>query len=308
MKQKGCFCLYSIYMSLATFKKKSVVISGTNISGKPVYSYFIPSGPFGPPTSTNSVMLIQTSRQKAVSGFSLNGVHRNPKFFSPSTGTPFRGPYAKGNGGSHGKYYNEPLFNVNLATGKVEAGEVQTNKNSVLSTYGMLRKKYRYLYSGKYPHYWVQPNYGTSNLSANTSQGLYIHNLTSTYSRYVDTNAEAKYVNYIKNCGINEKNLISNGNNSETLKKLSTNSLCDQGLFTTSEVLNYTKFLHIPQSSSQYTTRIQRKCVDPLNFQKPYPGPTNGSQCNSTSEVNTNIVTDSLTNKELEVFLEKNCN
>ena len=247
-------------MSLATFKKKSVVISGSNISGKPVYQYFLPTGPFGNRDSITSAMLLLARSQKAVSGFSLNGPYRSSNFFKQSIGTPYRGPYAKGNGGSAGRYYNEPVLNVNLY--KATRGTYdQYNKNSSVSTYGMLRRKYRYLYSGKYPNYWVQPNYGSSNLSDNASQGVYIQNLTSTYSKVVDTNDEEKYLNYIKIC-----------------------SLCGDNTKIKPTSLYYTKFLHIPQSSSQYTTRIQRRCVNPLNYQKPFPGPTNGGSCNSTYE------------------------
>lgn len=287
-------------MSLATFKKKSVTLYGTNISGRPVYSYFIPRGPFGLPTSLTSVMLYQTTQKKAVSGFSLNGVHRSSSLFSPSIGTPYKGQFAKGNGGTNGRYYNEPILNMNLSKAKGAGGQNEYNKNSVLSTYGMLRRKYRYLYSGQYPNYWVQPNYGTSNLSDNTSQGVYVNKLSATYSRYVDTNAELKFVDYIKNCSITDQNM------------------CNKKLLNTSNVLQYTKFLHIPQTSGQYTTRIQRKCVNPLNYQKPYPGPTNGGTCNTSNEVNKNIIDglngidgidgiNNITNKELEIFLNRSC-
>ena len=276
-------------MSLATFKKKSVTLYGTNISGRPVASYFIPSGPFGRPNSINSVMLLQASQQKAVSGFSLNGVHRTSPFFTASIGTPYRGQFAKGNGGTNGRYFNEPILNMCLAKPKMAGATNQYNKNSTVSTYGLLRKKYRYLYSGQYPNYWVQPNYGTSNLSDNTSQGVYVNKLTATYSRYVDTNAEAKFIDYKKNCSITDQNE------------------CNMKLLNTSNTLHYTKFLHVPQTSGQYTTRIQRKCVRPLNYQKPYPGPINGDSCNTTTEVNESLFIDQLKNKEIEILIENSC-
>jgi hypothetical protein len=276
-------------MSLATFKKKSVTLYGTNISGRPVASYFLPNGPFGLPTSLTSVMLKQATQHKAVSGFSLNGVHRLSAFFSPSTGTPYRGQFAKGSGGTNGRYYNEPILNMCLAKPKMAGDTNQYNKNSTVSTYGLLRRKYKYLYSGQYPNYWVQPNYGTSNLSENTSQGLYVNKLSATYSRYVDTNAEAKFIDYKKNCSITDENQ------------------CNTKLLNSSNTQHYTKFLRVPQTSGQYTTRIQRKCVNPLNYQKPYPGPTNGDSCNASTEVNKNIVTDNIKNKEIEIFLDQTC-
>lgn len=270
-------------MSLATFKKKSVVISGSNISGKPVYQYFLPTGPFGNRDSITSTMLLLTQSKQAVSGFSLNGPYRSSNLFKQSIGTPYKGIYAKGNGGSGGKYYNEPVFNVNLYTAK--SGNHQYNKNSTVSTYGMLRRKYRYLYSGKFPNYWVQPNNGSSNLSDNKSQGVYIQNLTSTYSKVVDTNDEVKYLNYIKTC-----------------------SVCSDNPKIKPTSLYYTKFLHIPQSASQYTTRIQRRCLNPLNYQKPFPDTTNGSTCNSIHETINKVFIDKKVKEELNdlgVILDK---
>ena len=46
-------------------------------------------------------------------------------------------------------------------------------KPSVLSQRGMLRKKYRYIYNGQYPNYFVKGVY-TGNLTDNASQGVYI--------------------------------------------------------------------------------------------------------------------------------------
>ena len=274
-------------MSLATFKKKSVTLYGTNISGRPVYSYFIPKGPYGRPTSVPSVMLVQAYQHKAVSGFSLNGTHRFSPIFTQSIGTPYKGQFAKGNGGTNGKYYNAPILNVNLFTAKAGGLQNEYNKTSTGGTYALLRRKYKYLYSGQYPNYWVQPNYGSSNLSDNTSQGMYVQKLTATYSRYIDTNEEIKFIDYKNNCN---------------------QTVCNTKLLNNSNTLHYTKFLHVPQTSGQHTTRIQRKCVRPLNYQKPYPGPTNGDACNGSIEVNKNIVMEKLKNKEVEIFLSTNCN
>jgi hypothetical protein len=231
-------------------------------------------------------MLIQAYQHKAVSGFSLNGVHRSSPIFSPSIGTPYKGQFAKGNGGTNGRYYNYPILNVNLLKAKTGGLQPEYNKNSTGGTYALLRRKYRYLYSGQYPNYWVQPNYGTSNLSDNTSQGMYVQKLTATYSRYIDTNDEIKFVDYKNNCN---------------------QAACNTKLLNNSSTLHYTKFLHVPQTSGQHTTRIQRKCVRPLNYQKPYPGPTNGDACNGSIEVNKNIVMEKLKNKEVEIFLSTNC-
>ena len=101
------------------------------------------------------------------------------------------------------------------------------------------------------------------------------------------TNEEIKFIDYKNNCN---------------------QTVCNTKLLNNSNTLHYTKFLHVPQTSGQHTTRIQRKCVRPLNYQKPYPGPTNGDACNGSIEVNKNIVMEKLKNKEVEIFLSTNCN
>ena len=63
-----------MYMSLATFKKKSVTKSlGTKRSGKPPGGYWLPQGPFG----NNKIPLNEAIKNYGPVGFSLNGTHRN---------------------------------------------------------------------------------------------------------------------------------------------------------------------------------------------------------------------------------------
>lgn len=46
----------------------------------------------------------------------------------------------------------------------------------------------------------------------------------------------------------------------------------------------YTKVLYQPQTSSQHTVRIQRKCANPIGSQKPFPfAPNNNSRGSSGS-------------------------
>jgi len=286
-------------MSLAAFKKKSIILYGSKRSGVPVYLYFLSQGPYGRPSTINWEMLHQTSTQKAVSGFSLNGALTDARAFKPSIGTPFRGIYPKGNGGSNGRYYSEPVFNMSLSRAKLEGNHAQYNKNSVVGTYGMLRQKYRYLYSGEYPNYWVQPNYGSSNLSDNTSQGLYVHNLSAANDKYVNTNDVETYRGHIVKCG-------SNGCQNTSARGYTMNVQMSNA--------PYTKYLHVPQTSSQHTLRMQRKCVRPLNYQKPYPGPTNGDSCNQIDSVNQPIfvgkeVFDNIDHiQNPEILLKQKCN
>ena len=245
-------------MSLATFKKKSVVNNGgTNRSGKPPGGYWLPQGPFG----RDTIGLAQSINTFGPVGFSLNGGHRNvggvgkeSKF--SRNGTPFRGQYARGTGGTFGKYPRpEPVFNVNRV---ITLGtQYLYVKPSVLSTYGQLRKQYRWAYNGKYPNYWVQPVLSNGTQSDAASQGVYLHNLTASNSRYINVNDTQKYATYIKCCNKNGTVCRSTPENSTF------NDMARTGL--------YTKELGIPIISSEYTTYIQRRCINQTPAQKPFP-------------------------------------
>jgi hypothetical protein len=260
-------------MSIVAFKRKSVIQYGSNRSGKPPGGYWLPQGPFGLKTTTNSYILEQNSQHYGPVGFSINGGYRNKgrigsecKF--SKNGTPFRGVYAIGWGGTNGTYpYSEPVYNACKPKVEIEGNQLKYIKPSVLSTYGMLRKKYKWIYNGKFPNYWVQPNYGTSNLSDNTSQGLYVQTLSAANDCVVDTNDYKKYVGYIVKCGPTDCQTTP-----------------ARGYKYNVQASNapYTKGLKIPQTSSQHTLRIQQRCADPTLLQKPYPGPTNGNLCNNT--------------------------
>jgi hypothetical protein len=165
-------------MSLTAFKRKSVINYGSKRSGKPPGGIWLPQGPFG--HSTRGLQ-IAIDNPDAV-GFSINGGHRNVGYVGKTykmskSGTPYRGTHAMGSGGTFGKYpITQPLLNSQ------EVDTLGTQylyiKPSVLSTKGMLDKKYRWAYYGTYPNYWVQPNY-TGNQTDTASQWLYIQNLAS---------------------------------------------------------------------------------------------------------------------------------
>lgn len=136
-------------MSLTAFKKKSVIQYGSKRSGKPPGGVWLPQGPFGSAT----VALQGAINTYGNSGFSINGGTRNVGYigkeskFSKS-GTPFRGTQPIGWGGTYGKYVSpEPVFN------STEVDTLGTQymyiKPSVLSTRGMLRKRYRWVYNGQ---------------------------------------------------------------------------------------------------------------------------------------------------------------
>ena len=196
------------------------------------------------------------------------------------SGTPYRGAYPIGCGGTQGRYPSATLVgnstSVTTSTGAVNnyankqavvqplltqqpgdplGSQYLYVKPSVLSTYGMLRKRYRWAYNGQYPNYWVQPIYDSATQSATASQGLYLEGITSKNTRYINVNNSEKYINYIKESG-------PAGCKRSTA--MYTYNLLSQNA-------PYTKELSQPIPSSTYTTYIQRRCIAPYRDQKPFP-------------------------------------
>ena len=184
-------------MSIVAFKKKSVIQYGTHISGRNPGGAWIPRGPGKKLVHVNN------------SGFSINGPYRNKgpvgtNMRFSKTKTLFRGPYAVGWGGNHGRYYHVPLFVVNEAV--VVPGTQQLYvKPSVLSTSGLIRTKYKWI-NGQFPNYWVKNIY-TNTMSDNVSQELYIGTKASANSCKINqrkqfignqnTLLESEYNNYL---------------------------------------------------------------------------------------------------------------
>lgn len=248
------YYLILCYMSIVAFKKKSVIQYGSKRSGKPPGGYWLPQGPFG-----HSLVSLQSAiNNPGPVGFSLNGPHRNVGYIGKSSamsknGTPFRGTQPLGCGGHLGTYARpEPVYNSNRVI--VEGNQWLYVKPTVLTTYGMLEKKYKWIKNGVYPNYWVQPNY--SGMQTDTkSQGTYLHDLTTANMCVLDINNSAKYEGYIKNSG---PTLCEN-----TTAKFKYNDMARNG--------PYTKRLQQPETSSEHTLRIQRKCANPIGTQKPFP-------------------------------------
>ena len=256
-------------MSLATFKKKSInsASSATKRSGKPTNEYWMYQGPYGRKGSLSSTIFKASLDNSAIyngasnSGFSVTGpyrnigqIGRNMKF--SKSGTPYRGVYPKGWGGTNGRYPSGPN-NVLLNITPVITGVAIQNsivKPPVLSTKGMLARRYRWMHSGQYPNYWVQPNY-TGNQTDSSSQGLYIHNKSVAYDKYYDVNDSALYVDCYKYCGATGCKTTTAG---YTMTMQQANA-------------PYTKSLHQPKDSSAYTLRVQYRCQNQTNKQKPYP-------------------------------------
>ena len=256
------YCIV-VFMSIVAFKKKSVIQYGSKRSGKPPGGIWLSSGPFG--ASSSSVGEFGTV------GFSLNGGHRNVGYIGKTyqmskQGTPFRGQHPCWISGNH-KRKSLPVFNSNEVI--VLGDQSAYIKPSVLSTRGMLRKRFKWAYNGQYPNYWVQPNY-SGNQTDTASQGLYIQNIAVANDCVNDVNDFAKYEGY-RSCG------------GPTLCHTST------ALFKFNDMASnapYTKTLHIPLSSSQQTLRIQRKCANPTGSLKPFPFAVNGGSSNGVASVN----------------------
>ena len=193
-------------------------------------------------------------------GFSLNGsrrsisVGKDMKF--SKNGTPFRGIYPRGNGGHIGRYVEaEPLLNAGYTKIDIRGNQEDYVKPSVLSIKGMLEKKYKWINNGQYPNSWVQPNY-TGNQTDSASQGLYVQTKSAQNDCVVDTNDEIKYEDHVVSCGPFGCH--------QTPAKGYTFNLQQSNA-------PYTKSIHRPQTASQHTVRIQRRCANPLGWQKPYP-------------------------------------
>lgn len=247
-------------MSIVAFKKKSVIQYGSGRSGKPPGGYWLPQGPF----FKNMFSLQET---KGPVGFSLNGGHRNVGYVGKTmemsqNGTPFRGKFPLGGSITDAFPPSQPVFNINEVN--VLATQYQYIKPSVLSTRGMLQKKYKWIYNGQYPNFWVQPNYAGSTQSDTKSQGMYVHNVTTSNLCVTDVNATDKYVDFIVEGG-------------PTLCHTSTAKFKYDNMAQNGK---YTKFLKQPITAGQQTARIQRPCTDPVGTQKPFPFSTNGSTCN----------------------------
>jgi hypothetical protein len=266
-------------MSLTAFKRKSVINHGSKRSGKGPGGIWLPQGPFG--HSTHGLQLAIDNPGPV--GFSINGGHRNVggvgrDMKMSKSGTPYRGTQPIGFGGTSGRYPSALLVgSEGQYTGAVQPPNnpspvvqpvlnsriVDTMgtqylyiKPSVLSTHGMLDKKYRWAYYGKYPNYWVQPNY-TGNQTDTASQMLYIQNKASANTCNLKVNNTATYEGYFVRMS---PTLCTPGRSTAKFKY---NDMARNG--------PYTKTLGQPVSYGQYNMYLTRGCNNPLGPQKPFP-------------------------------------
>ncbi len=263
-------------MSLTAFKRKSVIQYGSKRSGSAPGGVWLPQGPFGHAT----IALQEALQTYGPVGFSINGGHRNVGYVGKTygmskSGTPYRGTQPIGFGGTYGRYpsatlvgpYSGAVPNAGSEQGAVQpvlnSSEVNTKgtqyiyvKPSVLSTKGMLEKRYKWIHNGQYPNHWVQPVY-TGNQTDTNSQGLYVQNLASANTCNLKVNNVDTYEKHKVGCGP---------------------TLCTPGRSTAKFKFNdmarnapYTKTLYQPVSYGQYNLYITRGCNNPVGPQKPFP-------------------------------------
>jgi len=254
-------------MSIQAFKKKGVINYGSKRSGKPPGGVWLTQGPFG-----KNGYLSYTMSAPGSEGFSLNGGTRNVGYIGKSSafskqGTPFYGQFPKGYGGCCGTYAtSQPVMNSPIVRGITQGKQFEYIKPSVLSTKGMLEKRYKWIHNGQYPNYWVQPQGANDNLADNGSQWLYIQTKAAANDCVIDTNKPQVYLDYRVYGG-------PTGCSTTTAK------YPDYKIMESNA--GYTKTLYQPQTSSQHTLRIQRKCANPVGRLKPFPFATNGGSGNA---------------------------
>lgn len=231
-------------MSIQCFKKKGVILYGggmhTTCPGKRQQgpgAIWITPLPFCN-SSTESKQYFSTT------GFSINGGHRNISYVGQNRkqyGTPFRGIYPTGNGGTNGSFTKNILLNMNSAKAEIQGNQYKYIKPSTQMTKTKLSKKYHYIYHGQYPFKWVQPTYPTGPLDQNANMSSYIQKLKT-------------------------ENMQPN----KPLRQDQQDELC-QKCENSSGGGKYTKTTHQPIDESDYLQHIQRRCLNPSGASKPFP-------------------------------------
>ena len=235
-------------MSLATFKKKSInsKASATKISGKPPGGFWGVEAAYGP------------------QGFSLNGGTRSisvgQSMAMSQNGARFKGVYPVGHGGDRGRYATPvPTYNMPAVKAFVEGNQYKYVKPSVLSTKGMLTKRYPWIQNGQYPCSVTQPMY-TGYQTDTASQGVYLSNLSAKADTVQDVNDSAKYVGLVA-CG------GPNGCERTSMHGYTYNTVASNA--------PYSKQTKNPRDQSTNLLRVKQQCVNPTAAQKPFPGPVN---------------------------------
>ena len=275
-------------MSLTAFKRKSVINYGSKRSGIGPGGVWLPQGPFGHSTKGLQIAI----HNPGPVGFSINGGHRNiggvgRDMKMSKSGTPYRGMQPIGFGGTNGRYPSatiagpysgavpatgnkspvvEPLLNSRVVD--TMGTQYLYIKPSVLSTHGMLDKKYRWAYYGQYPNNWVQPNY-TGNQTDSASQWLYIQNKAAANTCNLKVNNVGQYEDYYVKTG---PTLCTPGRSTARFKY---NDMARNG--------GYTKTLYQPVSYAQYNLYLTRGCNNPVGPQKPFPYAVQGGTSQSAA-------------------------
>jgi hypothetical protein len=164
-------------------------------------------------------------------------------------------------------------MNSPIVRGDTQGKQFEYIKPSVLSTKGMLEKKYKWIHNGQYPNYWVQPQAANDNMSDNGSQWLYIQTKAAANICVNDTNKPQVYLGH-RICGVPLGfNAVTNTQAVTTARRKSFTQITSGA--------GYTKTLYQPQTSSQYTLQIQRQCANPIGRLKPFPFAANNGSNNT---------------------------
>jgi hypothetical protein len=248
-------------MSLVTFKKKSLIKhGGVKRSGQPTpdQSYM---------NQLSQDCCIRDARlflSKGGAGFSLNGGSRSVggvgrESAMSKSGTPFRGLYAMGAGGSYGTYASPtPVYNMPAVRAEIEGLQRETVKPTVLSNDGYLEKKLASVRHGQYPRgNWVQPNY-TGNLTDTAGQENYIRRLSASQACQWKVNATDLYKDYY----------VARG------PVLCKHAGTSTAMFTYNQMARnapYTKTLKQPGTYDDYQRHLLNRTARPSGANKPFP-------------------------------------
>lgn len=224
-------------MSIVTLKKKTAAVYSKNHSNQGGDLYWV---------GTKKDPFIYAKK-----GFSLNGPHRNVGYVGQDMKyskafTSMKGTVPLDSNGNNSKI----IYNVTDSMTEIKGKQLSYNKSSVLSTYGMLRNKYTWAYSGTFPHFWVQPD--STNGNYQFSQESYISKKSAANS-----------------CVIKKEDGI------DTIKDFGDN----KGRLDCAN--NYTKTLNNVVDSSVHTQNITQPCANPTDSQKPFPFAVNNAGCNT---------------------------
>ena len=239
-------------MSIVALKRKTKVLHQRGMSGKTTQNQntWVFRGPHG----DQPVAQQQFNEGNQVNGFSLNGSTRGNSYIGrdckmSQQGTSFRGEYPVGYGGTGGQYRQaEPVLNMGPGRVAIRGTQHEYVRPSTLDTAGMLRTRFKWIHSGTYPNYWVQPGTGGS-LVDNGSSGAYTRSLSIAANNVYSINGGGGRRGSYPATQTEAQNRVSDGCANST----------------------YVKNTHAPLTAGEQIARVQRPCSVQTDAQRPFP-------------------------------------